>query len=62
MFDFTRRTLFYLGYRLLRHKMTIFYKNVGDHCPLGSPWLRVWLKMTVNQQLVSCKIIKYIIL
>jgi len=33
MFDFRRKTLLCLGYRLSKHKMTIYQ----------DPWLRLWL-------------------
>jgi len=41
MFDFGQMTVFPLGYRLSRHKMTIFYKNFGVAI---APWLRLCLK------------------
>jgi len=37
MFDFRRITLFRLGKRLSKHKMTIFYKNLGGHDPFAPP-------------------------
>jgi len=40
-FDVRRMTLFCLGYRLSKHKMTICSKHfVGGHSPL---WLRLWM-------------------
>jgi len=35
MFDFRRMALFCLGYRLSKHKMTIYAKNFGWAWPLG---------------------------
>jgi len=35
MFDFRRATLFCLEKRLLKHKTTIFSKNLGGHGPFG---------------------------
>jgi len=35
MFDFRRITLFCLGYRLSKHKMTICSKNLGGHGTVG---------------------------
>ena len=35
MFDFRRITLFCLGYRLSKHKMTICSKNLGGMAPLA---------------------------
>jgi len=38
MFDFKRTTLFCLGYRLSKHKITIHAKNLrGGHGPLATP-------------------------
>jgi len=38
MYDFRRITLFCLEKRLSKHKMTIFFKNVGGgHGPFGHP-------------------------
>jgi len=37
MFDFRRKTLFCLGYRLSKHKMTIYSKNSEGMAPLGPP-------------------------
>jgi len=38
MVGFRRITLFCLGYRLSKHKMTIRFKNFfGGHCPVGPP-------------------------
>ena len=36
MFDFTRATVFCLGYRLSKHKMTRYAKNLGGHGPLAT--------------------------
>jgi len=35
MFDFRRATVFSVGYRLSKHKMTTYSKNLGSW-PLGS--------------------------
>jgi len=35
MFDFRRKTLFCLGYRLSKHKMTIYSKHLGAIVPLA---------------------------
>ena len=35
MFEFRRMTLFCLEKRLLKHKMTMFYKNLGGHGPFS---------------------------
>jgi len=37
MFDFRRITLFCLGCRLSKHKMTIFSKNLADPSPRRPP-------------------------
>jgi len=37
MFDFSRMTVFCFGYRLSKHKMTRYSKNLGGHGPLGPP-------------------------
>jgi len=37
MFDFSRATVFSLGYRLSKRKMTTYSKNVG----VMTPWLRL---------------------
>jgi len=38
--DFRQITLFCLGYRLSRHKMTISSKNLGSRGPLAAPMAR----------------------
>jgi len=35
--DFRRITLFFMEKRLSKHKMTIFSKNLGGHCPSSPP-------------------------
>jgi len=35
--DFRRITLFFMEKRLSKHKMTIFSKNLGGHCPSAPP-------------------------
>jgi len=42
MFNSRRKTLFWLGYRLSKHKMTLFSKNLGGMTLLADPWLRLW--------------------
>jgi len=37
MFDFRRITLFCLGKRLSKHKITIFSKNFGGNGPFAPP-------------------------
>jgi len=39
-------TLFCLGYRLSKHKMTICSKNWGEW-PNGPPWLCLWIKTLI---------------
>ena len=41
MYDFRWITLFCLGKRLSKHKITIFSKNFGGRGPFGPPWLRL---------------------
>jgi len=41
MFDFRLATVFCLGYRLSKHKMTRYFKNLGGMEPWAS-WLRLW--------------------
>jgi len=42
MFNSGRKTLFCLGYRLSKHKMTLFSKHLGGMTLLADPWLRLW--------------------
>ena len=50
MFDFRRTTLFCLGYRLSRHKMTICSKDLGGPWLTSLPWLLLWILVTkVNE-------------
>jgi len=44
MFDFRRITLFCLEKALLKHKMTIFLKNLGRTMAPLPPWLRLCSK------------------
>jgi len=37
MFDFSRITLFSLGYCILKYKLSIYAKNFGGHSPLSPP-------------------------
>ena len=41
MFNFRRKTLFCLGYRLSKRKITLFSKNLGGITLLADPWLRL---------------------
>jgi len=45
MFDFKRATVFCLGYRLSKHKITICSKHFGGHDPLGPPGYAYGLDM-----------------
>jgi len=49
MFDFTRITLFCLGYRLSKQKMTICSKHLEGH---GPSWLRLWIPLTFGAKIV----------
>ena len=48
VFDFRRITLFCWENRLSKHKITIFYKNLGGHGPFGIPWLCLRIKVAVG--------------
>jgi len=41
MYDLRRITLFCLEKRFSKHKMTIFFLNLGRHGPFGRPWQRL---------------------
>jgi len=45
LFDFRQITVFSLGYRLSRHKITIQYKNYGVAI---APWLRLCLMTQIQ--------------
>jgi len=45
MFDFWRATVFCLEYRVSKHEMTIYAKNVGGM----TPRLRLWLDPAANE-------------
>jgi len=49
MFDFRLATVFCLGYRLSKHKMTRYFKNLGVHDPVG-PLATPMLQYTVQLQ------------
>ena len=49
--DFRRTAVFYLGYRLSKHKMTKYTKNFGGHAPLVSHSLRHRWRTTFLRQL-----------
>ena len=49
MFDFRRATVFCLGYRISKHKMTRYAKNLG-HGPLAPPGYAY--DKTINKQIL----------
>jgi len=57
-FGFRRMTLFCLGYRLSKHKMTIYAKNLGCYVPLGP---RLATAMVVAGALFQCLFILSIV-
>jgi len=56
MFDFKLATVFCLGYRLSKHKITTYFKKLWGAWPRGPPWLRLWFILGLRSQPFLCPI------